>query len=124
MTAEQIVGWFLIAAGVFLIIGTLYFSWQIFSGKTAPPEIFKASSLVSTKSQIRGAQDLQAQMQELFSQALKEQLQGFFPADSTVKLFNLLSWSLFAGILLFGGGQIAGIGIRLLQSNNLQRGER
>jgi hypothetical protein len=31
------------------------------------------------------------------------------------KLLNLLSWSIFAGILIFAGAQIAGLGIKLIK---------
>lgn len=115
MTAKQIVGWFLLSMGVLLIAWTLYSSWQIFTGKAAAPEIFKvASSVAAKRPQGGGTKDLQAQAQELVSQTLKEQLQQFLPIDYTPKLLNLFSWSIFAGILLFGGGQIAGMGIKLL----------
>lgn len=113
MTAKQIAGWFLVSAGVLLIAWTLYSSWQIFTGSAKAPEIFSIVPAQAKKQAAGGAQDLQAQ--ELLSQILKEQLQGFFPANSTPKLLNLISWSVLATIFLLGGGQLAGIGVKLLQ---------
>lgn len=37
--------------------------------------------------------------------------------DALPKLLNFSSWSLFLGILMLGGGQIAGIGVKLLKRN-------
>jgi len=115
MTVKQIVGWFFVFAGVLLIAWTLYSSWQIFTGKATPPEIFKITSPSAKQSKTEAVQDLQAQAQELLSQTIKEQLQNILPANYGPKLLNLISWSIFATILLFGGGQIAGIGAKLIR---------
>jgi hypothetical protein len=37
------------------------------------------------------------------------------PSDFMPLLFNLIAWSIFAGILIFSGAQIAGLGIKLLK---------
>ncbi|KKU86734.1 MAG: ATP-dependent DNA helicase [Parcubacteria group bacterium GW2011_GWA2_47_9] len=44
-----------------------------------------------------------------------QQLQGILPADSVPKMLNLTVWSIFAWLLFLGGGQIAGVGTKLLK---------
>ena len=43
-----------------------------------------------------------------------EQLKGIIPVDSVSNLLNLIAWSIFAAILIFGGAQIASLGIKLI----------
>jgi hypothetical protein len=44
-----------------------------------------------------------------------EQLKGMVPLDSLPKLLNLAVWSMLAFILIFGGAQIASLGIKLIK---------
>jgi len=44
-----------------------------------------------------------------------EQLQGLLPANSINQFFNLIVWSMLAFILIFGGSQISGLGIKLIK---------
>jgi hypothetical protein len=37
------------------------------------------------------------------------------PIGAVSKVLNLLSWSLFAGILIIAGGVISGIGVKLVK---------
>lgn len=114
MNLKQFIGWFLLFTGVILIVGILYPSWQIFTGKKEAPEIFTTSQL--TEDQPSSLRDRKSQTpEELISETFGEQLKVFLSSDSTPEFLNLVSWSIFAGILIFGGGQLAGIGIKLLQ---------
>lgn len=110
--AKQIVGWLLVALGLGLIFWGLWTSFEVFSGKAAAPEIFRAEQSQSPAA-AKGS-SLEAQAQEVFDQALQEQFKSFLPPGSIPELLNLLSWSIFAGILMWGGGQVAGIGVKLL----------
>lgn len=76
--------------------------------KTSAPQLFavEQTQIVSGKTQ-----GIEAQLQGL----LQEQLKGLLPAGSIPQILNLMSWSIFAGILIFGGGQIAGLGIKLIK---------
>jgi len=47
---------------------------------------------------------------------LGEQLKGLLPTDMLPKISNLAIWSILAWILIFGGGQISSLGIKLLKS--------
>jgi len=103
---KKILGLALIIIGLAVISYGLYASFNIFSGKTAAPAIFAAPPAQKSVE----SQDVQAQVQNMIS----EQLKGMLPVNSITTLLNLMSWSVFAGLLIFGGTQIAGLGIKLL----------
>ncbi len=109
--SKQIVGWIVFFAGLGLIAWTLMSSYNIFTAKTVAPEVFKAPQGTAL-TQGSGIQDTQAQLQQMIG----EQLKGILPADSITKLLNLLVWSMLAFLLLSGGSQIAGLGIKLIKS--------
>lgn len=109
MATTKIFGWLLLVFGVLIIVFSLFSSWNIFSGKSQPPQIFesgKATSLSPTG---------QTKAEQMIQEELQKQFQKIIPADSISQLLNLLSWSILAGIFIFGGGQISGIGVRLLK---------
>jgi len=113
MNFIKIFSWVLLIAGVVIIFGTLYSSYNIFTGKAAPPEIFalpeeEAGPLTG---EITGIQDIQAEMEKMIS----EQLKGILPAETLPKMLNLIVWSILAGILIFGGAQISSLGIKLIK---------
>ena len=103
---KKILGLALTIIGLAVIFYGLYSSFNIFSGKTGAPEIFQTP--LETKSV--GSQDVQSQLQNMVG----EQLKGMLPVDSIATFLNLASWSVFAGMLIFGGAQISGLGIKLL----------
>ena len=107
----KIAGWLLLLAGLAIIIYGLYASFGIFTGKTEVPEIFKLDLVKTGKtakiSAFGGEIDL--------SGVLGTELSQFLPTNSLPKILNLVSWSIFAGILIFGGSQIANLGIKLIK---------
>ncbi len=107
---EKIFSWFLILAGVLLIIWTLYFSYNIFTGTTPAPEIFKMGE-EEVLSQEKENGDIQSQMGDM----MKEQLKGLIPAESIPKLLNLVIWIMLATLLIFGSAQISNLGIKLIK---------
>jgi len=112
MKMEKIFGWLLLIAGILIIVWGIFNSFNIFTAKQEPPAVFK---LVEEKTlpQKEKTQDLQVQMEKMIG----EQLKGMLPADFLPKFLNLISWSIFMGILVFAGGQISGIGIKLLKKS-------
>lgn len=108
---QKSVGWILFLAGIAIIFWSLCSSYNIFTGKVAAPEIFKITEKGAFPLQNGETQDLQSQMEKMIG----EQLKGILPADSIPKLLNLLSWSVFVGILIFGGAQISSLGIKLIK---------
>lgn len=109
MIANKILGYLLLSAGILIMTFSLWQSYQIFSGKVLPPAVFSAPSPAPA-----GAVFGQGYQQQ-FNDAVRQQLSNMLPADQISKLLNLISWSMLAGILLWGGGQVAGIGSKLLR---------
>lgn len=108
---KQFFGWILLLAGIVIIVWVLYSSYNIFTAKKSSPEIFKVPTEEAVLPQKGKTQELQAQMEEMIG----KQLKGMIPIDVIPKLLNLISWSIFAGISIFGGAQISGLGIKLLR---------
>lgn len=107
---RKILGLILLFGGLAIIIYGLYSSYGIFTAKNEAPVVFETPKQLNVV-QKGSDQDLQSQLQNL----LGDQLKGLLPADSVPQLLNLLSWSIFAGILILSGGQISGLGIKLLK---------
>lgn len=107
--ANKIFGYLFVLLGLVIIFAALYGSYEIFTGKMAAPLIFSMQEKKSPDSATK-SQDIQKQMEEL----VQKQITDLIPIDFLPKILNLFSWSILAGILIFGGGQVAGIGIRLI----------
>ena len=105
---NKFLGYVILAIGIVIILAAIYSSYNIFAGGAALPELFKENPKVVVNS---GASlDIQKQL----SDALNQQLGNLIPVDSIPKMLNLISWSVLAGILILGGGQLAGLGIKLV----------
>lgn len=113
MNFNKIVGFLLLFLGIAIIFYSLYSSFNIFTAKASAPEIFSISLDQETEreEELKLKQDLEAQMEE----TIRKQLREVIPADFLPKLFNLISWSILAGILIFGGAQISNLGIKLIK---------
>lgn len=99
----KILGLVLLFLGLVVIGYSLYSSFNIYTAKTSAPELFKIE-----QSAVKGVSgDIQAM--------LEEQLKGILPAGSIIDMLNLISWSAFAGILIFGGAQVSSLGIKLIK---------
>ena len=109
MNYPKIIGWILLIAGVALIGWTLWSSYNIFTAKSGLPEFFEMPEEEITVGE--GALTVEVQLEEM----IKEQLEGILPVDVIIKLLNLTVWSLLAFILIFGGSQVSGLGIRLIR---------
>lgn len=106
--AKKILGWALIAVGLIVIFSDLYSSINIFTARAMPPSVFSeiSQSALSDKA-IQGQPDLQ--------KVMAEQVSKIFPSSYLAKLMNLVSWSIFATILVLIGGKACFIGISLLR---------
>lgn len=105
VNVQKILGFALIAGGIGIILYSLYASFTFFTGSATPPEIFSSEVLEPRAGETGNP----------VSQLLEEQLQGLLPTGFIPRMLNLTVWSIFAGLLMLGGGQIAGLGIRLLK---------
>lgn len=106
MKLTKILGLLLLILGLTIILYTIFYSYQIFTGKMPAPVIFDFASANSLD-----IFDLDAQIENIIG----SQFQQMIPSGSIAKIFNLVSWSIFAGILIFAGSQIANLGVKLLK---------
>jgi len=111
---KKIAGWLLLLSGLIIIFWTLYTSFNIFTAKTVVPEVFKLKAKETTIIEQKKQSLTPEEAQEEVRKIINEQLNEIIPPEFLTKLLNLISWSIFAGILLFGGGKISAIGIKML----------
>ncbi len=115
----------LLIAGLAVIVYGLYASYLIFTAKMEPPKFFTIQA-VNTQNQLPSAvnpkttsnprpEDLLSGNGIDINQLLGNSLNSLFPAGDMNRIMNLAIWSMFVAILFWGGGQIAGIGIKLLK---------
>ncbi len=113
MDTNKIIGYILLAAGLLLIVWTIYQSYNIFTAKVSAPFIFRVQAVAKTSESAGG--NLQELLQQQMQQELQKQIGQILPADTIPKILNLVSWSILAGILIFAGGTVAGIGIKMVK---------
>ncbi|KPJ71332.1 hypothetical protein AMJ50_02455 [Parcubacteria bacterium DG_74_3] len=110
---DKIIGWLVFFTGLIIIIYTLYSSYNIFTGQTKVPEFFQITKKEEIALPQKGeTKDVQSQIE----QAVGEQLKELIPADAITRMLNLAIWSMLAGLLIFGGSQISGLGIKLIKN--------
>lgn len=109
MNTERILGIILLVAGLGVIGYTLFLSFDFFTGQAEPPEVFVIERPVVQE------QTSPKSIEEAIPQLLESQLQNILPLDSLPRMLNLAVWSVFAGILIFAGTQIASLGIKLMK---------
>ncbi|MDP2930197.1 MAG: hypothetical protein Q8N56_01125 [bacterium] len=112
--ATKIIGLLLLLLGLAIVFYAVYNSYNIFTGKIVPPPVFTFADSIPAKSNgtSLSAFGFEVQLGDLFGEQ-KEQMSAIL--GSLPRLLNLLSWSVFAGILIFAGTQIAGLGIKLIK---------
>ena len=113
--ALKIFGWGLLVAGLIIIGWTLYSSYNIFIGKADMPEIFEIEEATGTTTQAGKTPTSPTEVQQEMEKMIGEQLKGLLPTDVLPKILNLTVWSMLAFILIFGGSQISGLGIKLIK---------
>ena len=114
MNSHSVIGYLLLTLGLLLIIFSLWQSYGIFTGQQQAPEVFKlppASQSPSSNTSSPSAQDFQQQINAQISQQFTQLL----PVRTVTQMFNMFIWLLLATLLIFGGGQMAGLGIKLLK---------
>lgn len=113
---KKIIGWFFVFGGVAIILYSIFLAYNVFMAKTAVPPIFAVSLKEGELAPKTAPKDLTPEaIQEQMGTMLFEQIQQFLPADFLPKLFNLFAFSMFTGILIWAGGQISNVGIKLLK---------
>jgi len=113
--ASKIFGWVLLITGVAIITWTLLSSYNIFTAQAELPEFFEIGAEEKAPLAQTGTLTPEQQIQSQLQQMIGEQMKGLLPTDTIPKLLNLAVWAMLAGLLIFGGAQIAGLGIRLMK---------
>jgi len=117
MNLGKIFGWILLVAGLALIIWTIYYSFNIFTGKsdTPGPGLFKVENTSPTDT--KGLFDsLLGSVTGGSGNIAGTGTNSLFPADFLPKTLNLAAWSLLAWILISGGAQISNLGIKMIKN--------
>lgn len=106
METSKIIGYVLLAVGVLLITLPLWHTYNIFTGKAEPAQVFtKPVSLqVDEKA---SPLDIQKQMQNALIKVM--------PIDLINNTLNLASWLFLMWILIYGGGKVADIGVKMIK---------
>ncbi|HHE76513.1 MAG TPA: hypothetical protein ENL27_00810 [Candidatus Parcubacteria bacterium] len=107
---QRFFGWLLIIVGLFIIGWALYSSFNIFTAKTSPPQLFTLE-----KSQTSEEERASLTQKEQMEQLVNEQLKELVPMGTINLLLNLVAWLFFAALLIFSGSQIALLGIKLIK---------
>lgn len=102
MNFDKSFGYFLLIIGLGIIVFSIYHSSNIFLAKSEPPKVFEDQPE-------NALENLEVDIQETISKLL--------PQGSLSKLANLIAWSIFAGIMIFGGGKIGSLGINLISKS-------
>lgn len=115
MNFNKTLGLVLLFLGLGIIFYSLYASLNVFTAKTEPPAVFYFFETKIEEKEIKKEnQTLEEIQAETAKEILGEQLKEMIPADYLQKIFNLVAWSFFIGILVIIGSNIAGLGIKLL----------
>ncbi|MFA4998828.1 MAG: hypothetical protein WC514_02300 [Candidatus Paceibacterota bacterium] len=116
MNLGKIFGWILVVAGVALIVWTLYYSFNIFTGKSdiPGPGFFKFET-AETQTPVTGKTPVDSLDAQGLGNVIGEQLKGMLPTDFLPKSMNSGIWALLAWILISGGGQISNLGIKIIK---------
>ena len=113
--AKKIIGWVLVAVGLVIVFSTLYYTYNIFTGETEPIKIFKTPESEVSLEEQKGTPTTPEEMQKAMEQMVAKQISNMIPAEFLSKLLNIIAFSIFAGILILGGGKVASIGISMLK---------
>lgn len=118
MTGNKIFGGILLVLGVFIILWGLYSSYSIFKGDAVLPQVFRSAELMGEDVVIEESDSIgltPEEIQKSMENVVGDQLAKMFPPGVFLKLLNLISWSIFAWILIMGGGKIAFLGVKMLK---------
>ena len=86
MNVTKIAGWGTFLIGIFIILFTINFTYNIFTGKEEVPEIFNFEIVETESKTLNDGLPSQSQIVEMMMGELKELL----PAESISKVLNLV----------------------------------
>jgi len=104
---NKTIGYILIIAGLLLIVLPLWQTYNIFTGNAMPAEVFKRPVSLEVNPNV-SALDMQGQLQNALIKIL--------PIDFINNTLNLITWLMLLWILIYGGGKLADVGIKMIRS--------
>jgi hypothetical protein len=102
---QLVIGYALLLIGILLIVLPLWQTYNVFTGKSVPAQVFAKPIALQVDEKVSPL-DIQKQMQNAFIKIL--------PIDLINNTLNLICWLVLMWILIYGGGRIAEIGVKLL----------
>ena len=105
METNKIIGYVLLVIGILLIILPLWQTYGIFTGKSMPAQVFMKPIPLKVNENV-SALDIQGQIQNALIKTI--------PIDFIDNTLNLATWLILMWILIYAGGKIAEIGVKLL----------
>lgn len=105
---NKTLGYSLIFLGISMIVVVALYSFLIFTAKAQFPQVFSEAPMSELQKQ-SAQQDIQKMMIEQISGQVKSVFYDFTP-----RMMNIISWSIFAWIIIMAGGKISQIGKDLL----------
>lgn len=113
---RQIGGLLLLLLGLGIIIFTLVESYNIFMGRDDVPQLFRPEEFSGTSPSDETEEGgLEGELKDIIREQTQSQINKIMPSSIIAKTLNLLAWTLFAGIAVFSGARIGGLGIKLLK---------
>ena len=106
METNKAIGYVLLLIGILLIAMPLWQTYNIFTGASQPANVFAMPVTLKANPNV-GALDIQGQIQNA--------LVKIIPVDFIDSAINLSAWLLLMWILIYGGGKIAEIGVKLIK---------
>lgn len=92
---DKVIGYVLLAAGIVMILLSVYFMFNVFTGATAPPGLFNFSDI---NIPIPGGETVQ-----------------MIPGEEMNRLLAMFFWYLLMFFIMIAGGKIASLGISLIK---------
>lgn len=114
MNFDKLFGYLLLLLGVGIIVIAVIYSFQIFTGKISAPDVFKKEITITQNKTVDPKDLTQENMQNYVSQTVQDSISRILPENFAIKTVNLACWGAFAGIAIFAGGKIGGLGINLI----------
>lgn len=106
MKPNIIAGYILLTIGILLIIFPLWHTYNIFTGKSLPSQVFTRPPSLKINTNVSPL-DVGGQIQNALIKTI--------PIDFIDNTLNLISWLTLMWILIYGGGKIADIGVKLMK---------
>lgn len=105
MVTNKTIGYILLIVGLLLIILPLWQTYSIFTGKSVPAKVFKTPVTLQVNQNVSSL-DVAGQMQNALVKVV--------PIDFINNTLNLGTWMILMWVLMYGGGKIADIGVKLI----------